>query len=1042
MVPLNPKHNNRFEHPPQVIDSNTTRRPSPRPHPHHDRTTSSSPLKDLLEGGDENLSVPQLLEEVELLQEVVSHNIQLIDYLCKEECLVTLVAFAVGFEVSVSKKGTDEQRPQDDVYVLTPLPSSPPSSSSSTLRPPSPPSSPSSAAQQLEDYQRRTVKYPYMSCEVLCCENEQILNGILDAVVTVKVAGNAARPTTSAAAAAGGGGGATPPPPPAAADNDAEVCYVTRRVPLLSVLFHILDTPGTLSPHYAGYFYKALLALHRRRVFAVKHFIEHVGGEILFNKMLDHMGNVSVMSALKGLITPRISLAMFAIPALVGTAASKTAGDAGNPTDPTPPNPMTSGFDLFLLDPSSPRGPDAKDPSRTVDLSPHPTYGNAFREAFLIPVASSSSSGSSSDSSGGSSDDDDFGAAGATGMGNFESIMTCGWANDARCVAGAVSRLLGSDDVEYCLNAAELVVALVRLMPLRSEQLKSLSEGPSLPAGAGGSVPPRRPPPLLKLIFDAAVPDNEDALASSLSVLESKATAAMSVLEAIALQLGGYGSINPEMEEERVAANAGAAARVKAADATYLAELLRAKLPSVDLVLRHPVAEAWSTVDQTLATVPRLGTSRLKLVRVVEALVLLASEQVDAGLITSPLINTCLDLFFEFESCSMLHQSVANLLVHIYEGGHARQALQRHILIDCKLLSRVLDAFGSNERRLSTSDKRRRLGYMGHVIIVAQTIVQACTEDDPHDRDDWATSPTGSQQRGHDWDNNGNQQQSKQSSNATTPDSPITAAAAASSPSSNNNNDNSVSGAPTHVALLLAETGLEEQWSDFVMTTLASETAVQSTHLGGGPTRDLMMGDDSEDLSLDNADLDMAVSIMENLNLARAAAGEGGGRSAGNQKSTSGFGDYDDDYDDEDDEEDDRARTQTKSYYDDLNKGVNDNGIIDISDNDVVVQDGTYDSDSDEELDVPIQNLFPRTFSANDDKVSQSAAAEATAPFEANFADFGDFPQGGFGDAGTANPTSEGSASGSSGGGASSSAFGTEDPFANFSATSSGKDFF
>ena len=109
-----------------------------------------------------------------------------------------------------------------------------------------------------------------------------------------------------------------------------------------------------------------------------------------------------------------------------------------------------------------------------------------------------------------------------------------------------------------------------------------------------------------------------------------------------------------------------------------------------------------------------------------------------------------------------------------------------------------------------------RLGFMGHVIIVCQAIVHATSEDLDDDDTLDATAAT----------------------NGSAPESDFF---------------NTVSASPSYAA-----------WSDFVMSALATETAIQSTPLGGhvSPSRD---ADLSDDFGLDANDMDVAAGMIASM---------------------------------------------------------------------------------------------------------------------------------------------------------------------------------
>jgi len=75
--------------------------------------------------------------------------------------------------------------------------------------------------------------------------------------------------------------------------------------------------------------------------------------------------------------------------------------------------------------------------------------------------------------------------------------------------------------------------------------------------------------------------------------------------------------------------------------------------------------------------------------------VLLGNPNVDAVavLIKSDCLEQCMNLFWEFEWCSMLHQSAANLVVHLFESKDDRAGLQKYFLVRCRLLERLMEAF-------------------------------------------------------------------------------------------------------------------------------------------------------------------------------------------------------------------------------------------------------------------------------------------------------------------------------------------------------------
>jgi len=117
-------------------------------------------------------------------------------------------------------------------------------------------------------------------------------------------------------------------------------------------------------------------------------------------------------------------------------------------------------------------------------------------------------------------------------------------------------------------------------------------------------------------------------------------------------------------------------------------------LDSLSSLLKHSDTPTWK-INVQYSTQPqnRVGQSRLSIVRLIESLVLLKIKEIDNVLFKSSSLEICLDLFWEFKWCSLLHESVTNLLVNILEGGEDRVELQQYILNRCVLPQKLMEAF-------------------------------------------------------------------------------------------------------------------------------------------------------------------------------------------------------------------------------------------------------------------------------------------------------------------------------------------------------------
>ncbi|CAM9458265.1 unnamed protein product [Sphacelaria rigidula] len=168
-----------------------------------------SPINDILDKDD--FTLEEILAQDEVLQEVKSLNVKLVEFLCKEESVRQMMAY---------------------------IAEAPPAGASD----------------------ERVFKFPYMSCEIVCCEVPHILNAVAN-------------------------------------DNDSTAAP-------LSKLFSMLDEDGDMDAHRAGYLEKILTVLLKHKCAATTKFLND-GGLELFRKMVRHLGNFSVMQVARLLLLPK-----------------------------------------------------------------------------------------------------------------------------------------------------------------------------------------------------------------------------------------------------------------------------------------------------------------------------------------------------------------------------------------------------------------------------------------------------------------------------------------------------------------------------------------------------------------------------------------------------------------------------------------------------------------------------------------------------------------------------------------------------------------
>ena len=284
------------------------------------------------------------------------------------------------------------------------------------------------------------------------------------------------------------------------------------------------------------------------------------------------------------------------------------------------------------------------------------------------------------------------------------------------------SRLVAREASLSCSqHASEILIAIIQNSPLNSPFMLSLSSDPTLQR-------------ILDLVMATSSSSSSGIKEPEILAHESIMTCAVTVLESLVLQLGGYGAVaasssavtafgngtqeakhddggrnvsfstnstGPRMTDYDLALHdlpSSSATHPPMPEIANMSTLLRrvtALLARLSELLTHPITRTWVEPAQYSNGQPRLllGTSRLRILRLVESLVLLGNLDVDAALQSSDCLEKCLDLFWQFEWCSMLHQCIANILVHVFEGGLSRSGLQEYFLVRCNLAGRLMNSF-------------------------------------------------------------------------------------------------------------------------------------------------------------------------------------------------------------------------------------------------------------------------------------------------------------------------------------------------------------
>jgi len=115
---------------------------------------------------------------------------------------------------------------------------------------------------------------------------------------------------------------------------------------------------------------------------------------------------------------------------------------------------------------------------------------------------------------------------------------------------------------------------------------------------------------------------------------------------------------------------------------------------------------------------PPLGLARQSVLELVESLALTNSAFVFKSLLESRFMETAIDLFFKYPWNNFAHQSVFNIIATVLPEEY--EDLSQHIMHDCKLIQRILDAEEKNKKEFA--ETKAALGYIGHLTKISTLI--------------------------------------------------------------------------------------------------------------------------------------------------------------------------------------------------------------------------------------------------------------------------------------------------------------------------------
>ena len=131
------------------------------------------------------------------------------------------------------------------------------------------------------------------------------------------------------------------------------------------------------------------------------------------------------------------------------------------------------------------------------------------------------------------------------------------------------------------------------------------------------------------------------------------------------------------------------------------------------------LVEEDATVDKA-----RLGAIRLNAIKAIEAILGASYFEVEDELVATGALQTIFKLYEYFPENNFLHKHTADIVKHIMEHPATEvyaAPLYKSMFVDCNVLQFIISQYMKSEAA-EALPKGRRQGYMGHLVITANTI--------------------------------------------------------------------------------------------------------------------------------------------------------------------------------------------------------------------------------------------------------------------------------------------------------------------------------
>ena len=284
------------------------------------------------------------------------------------------------------------------------------------------------------------------------------------------------------------------------------------------------------------------------------------------------------------------------------------------------------------------------------------------------------------------------------------------WISQTDALQRVIARLNASETMSVQRNAAHVLIAIIRSQP--SPLARELASGENL-----------------QHLLQHVMSDDGEVSVPILNVI-------ISSLDPRKRPLNGLRSLSATASYDDI---------VESNLFQQLSQKLTALLPRLGQKLRQsPQGERQNTPYGAL--VPPLGPARLKIIEVFAILMNTRSEAVMQGLMVSQTMESCMELFMSYPFHNLLHQNVLSILTNAlaFEYQPLLELLFQKLKLSQWITQLPLtitstkttlysprksplleNGCSSEEETLEKTQEALRVGYMGHVILLSNQIIQA-----------------------------------------------------------------------------------------------------------------------------------------------------------------------------------------------------------------------------------------------------------------------------------------------------------------------------